>query len=194
MISKHNPHITPTTAATKLKAGGSSRLNDTPIAPFKGTPVKPHLPYFPGAHFDIKPPNPPPPFGGSYEDLGSEVWYPKPWPKFLDDSPDSIVEQCLQHQPRRTTPPRDQAIRNLTIKKGVRCGDPCTAQVVRCEVDGKYLIAKIFEPLYIGDSKCDELEVSPVTLAETYYSYEAAAYMGIKEKGKGPGREIYAQV
>lgn len=181
---QHDPRVTPTTAATKPKAGGSSRPNTTPTASSKGAPGKPPLPYKPGACFEIKPHNPPPPFGGgSYKDPEPGEWNQNPWPEFFEDAPPTMVEQCLQHQPWRTTLPPDQAIRNLKVTEKIRCKDPCNAQVVRCKVDGKDLVAKIFDPLYIDPAKCDELEVSPVTIAETYYSYEAAAYMRIKEKG-----------
>jgi hypothetical protein len=165
MTSKHNPRVTPTVASAKA------------------TPVKPSVPYRSGACFKIKPHNPPPPFSGSsYKKPDPSEWNPDPWPDYFEDAPPTIVEQCLQHLPRRTTP-LDQATRDLKVIGEIRCGDPCNAQVVRCNVDGKDLVAKIFDPLYISQGKCDELECSPVTLAETFYSYEAAAYIRIKEKG-----------
>ncbi|KAH8743107.1 hypothetical protein F5883DRAFT_441360, partial [Diaporthe sp. PMI_573] len=139
---------------------------------------EPPLPYIRNAFFDIKPHKPPPPFGGSS--------YLKPDPDKWKCRPVActIVEQCLEHLPRETTPPLpDKATRRLKVTQQIRCGDPCNAQVVRCDIDGKDLVAKIFDPLYIESEKCEEYERSPTYFVESFYSCEAAAYMRIREKG-----------
>lgn len=112
---------------------------------------------------------------------------------------------CLEHRPWRTSRPPDQAppheaTRRLQVTQQIRCGDPYNAQVVRCRVHGKSvdgkenlagkdLMAKIFDPHYTGLKKCEECECSPTYFMGDYYSSEAAAYTGIKEKkldGKFP--------
>lgn len=54
------------------------------------------------------------------------------------------------------------------------------AQVVRCRVDGEELVAKIFDPLYVG---LDDYGRPPTYFSERFYSCEAAAYDRIKERG-----------
>ncbi|KAK2603312.1 hypothetical protein N8I77_009777 [Diaporthe amygdali] len=207
MTSKQDARIAPTTAATKPQAGGRGHPNhtrpppferaDTPTASSKRSAVaipQPSLPYVPGACFDIKPHKPPPAFHTSSGHSGPDPseWDDDPWPGF-EGAPSTIVELCLEHRPRRTSPPPDQASRRLQVTQQIRCGDPCNTQVVRCrvhgkgmdgkeELDGKDLVAKIFDSLYIGLEKCEEHECSPTYFAEHYYSSEAAAYIRIKEK------------
>lgn len=141
----------------------------------------PPLPYVPGACFDIKPNNPPPPYDGGYGYYKPDPkeWNGNPWPRGKG-APDTIVEQLLAHPPRKTTPHPDRIARRLKITQQIRCGDPCKAQVVRCLVDGKELVAKIFDPLYVG---LDEDDYPPTYFSERFYSCEAAAYNRIKEGG-----------
>lgn len=91
-----------------------------------------------------------------------------------------MIEQLLAHPPRKTTPHPDQTARRLQVTQQIRCGDPCKAQVVRCLVDGRDLVAKIFDPLYVG---LDEDGFPPTYYSERFYSCEAAAYKRIKEGG-----------
>lgn len=141
----------------------------------------PPLPYVSGACFDIKPHNPPPPYDGGawYDNPDPKEWNGNPWP-WGEGSPDTIVEQYLAVPPRKTTPLPDQVARRLQITHQIRCGDPCMAQVVRCCVDGRQLVAKIFDPLYVG---LDEDGRPPTYFSERFYSCEAAAYKRIKERG-----------
>ncbi|ROV87202.1 hypothetical protein VSDG_09944 [Cytospora chrysosperma] len=145
---------------------------------------KPPLPYVCDACFDIKPHEPPPAYdgGSSYFKPDPNEWNGMPWPRG-EGAPSTIVEQCLGHLPRKTKPPSDQAARRLQVTQQIRCGDPCNAQVVRCRVDGKDLVAKIFDPLYIDFYKCEDYDLSPTYFSERFYSCEAAAYMRIKEGG-----------
>lgn len=187
MTSNHDVRVTPTTAATGPQAGGSSSSNHTLTASPKRPSVaipRPPLPYIRNACFDIKPHKPPPPWGGSsYKMPDPKEWNPNPWPDYDEDAPDTMVEQCLGHLPRKTTPPPDKATRHLKITQQIRCGDSCNAQVVRCDVDGKDLVAKIFDPLYMDFETCWEYERPPTYFMECFYSCEAAAYMRIREKG-----------
>lgn len=141
----------------------------------------PPLPYVPGACFDIKPNNPPPPYDGGYGYYKPDPkeWNGYPWPRG-QGAPDTIVEQLLAHPPRKTTPHPDQTARRLKITQQIRCGDSCKAQVVRCLVDGRELVAKIFDPLYVG---LDEDDFPPTYFSERFYSCEAAAYNKISEGG-----------
>lgn len=144
---------------------------------------RPPLPYVPGAHFEIKPHNPPPPLddGSGYKKPDPKVWNMNPWP-FGDGAPQGIVAQYLAHPPRVTTCPENQDKRDLVVTHQIRCGD-CMAQVVRCLVDGKERVAKIFDPLYVGIDKCNEDGFPPTYFSERFYSCEAAAYKRIKESG-----------
>ncbi|KAG6356812.1 hypothetical protein INS49_014686 [Diaporthe citri] len=141
----------------------------------------PPLPYVPGACFDIKPHKPPPPYdgGGEYYRPDPKEWNGDPWP-WGQGSPDTTIEQYFAVPPRMTTPPPDQTVRRMEVTHQIRCGDPCKAQVVRCLVDGRDLVAKIFDPLYVGP---DEYGRPPTHYSERYYSCEAAAYERIKERG-----------
>lgn len=186
MDSKYVARVTPTTAAAGPQTGGSYPPNDTLTTTPKSSSVpipKPPVPYITNACFDIRPHEPPPPFGGSsYDKPDPAKWNAHPWPDF-EDAPSTVVEQCLQHLPRATDLASDQAVRCLKITQQIRCGDPCNAQVVRCDVDGKDLVAKIFDPFYFELEKCQELELSPTYFAEFFYSCEAAAYTRIRENG-----------
>lgn len=155
----------------------SSSSNEVPAASLQAPP----LPYVPGACFDIKPNNPPPAYdgGGDYYKPDPEEWEGNPWP-YGQGAPETIVEQLLAHPPRKTTPHPDQTARRLQVTSQIRCGDHCKAQVVRCLVDGKELVAKIFDPLYVG---LDEDGFPPTFYSERFYSCEAAAYERIKERG-----------
>ncbi|POS78954.1 hypothetical protein DHEL01_v202641 [Diaporthe helianthi] len=159
---------------TPPSSSSSDNASDCDLQP-------PNLPYVPGACFEIKPHNPPPPFddGGWYHKPDPKEWNPNPWP-WGEGSPDTIVEQLLAHSPRKTTPHSDQTTHHLQITHQIRCVDPCKAQIVRCLVDGRELVAKIFDPLYAGLNDCG---FSPTYLSERCYSCEAAAYMRIKERG-----------
>lgn len=189
MTSEHDARVTPptNTAATGPQVSGSSPPTHTLTDSSKKPVVaisKPPLPYIRDACFDIKPHKPPPPFGGSsYLMPDPNKWDPTPWPDFNEDAPNTIVEQCLQHLPRKTTPPPDKATRRLKVTQQIRSGDPCNAQVVRCDVDGKDLVTKIFDPLYMEFEMCWEYEFSPTYFMEWFYSCEAAAYIRIREKG-----------
>lgn len=144
---------------------------------------KPPVPYKPNACFDIRPHEPPPPFGGnSYLKPDPAKWVAHPWPNF-DDAPDTVVEQALQHPPWKTELPSDQAIHRLRVTQEIRCGEPCNAQVVRCNVDGNDFVAKIYDPFHIELKKCINLELSPTYFTEFFYSCEAAAYKRIREEG-----------
>lgn len=168
MTSKHDARVRPTTAAA---------------APASVPIPKPPVPYIVNACFAIRPHEPSPPFGGSsYHKPDPARWNAHPWPDF-EDAPVTVVEQCLQHPPWQTELPSDQAIRRLKVTQQIRCGDPCNAQVVRCDVDGNDLVAKIFDPFYIELEKCMDLELSPTYFAEFFYSCEAAAYTRIRETG-----------
>lgn len=155
-------------------SSSSDELSTTNLLP-------PPLPYVPGACFDIKPHNPPPPYdgGGAYHKPDPKEWDGKPWP-WGKGAPNTIVEQLLAHPPRKTIPHPDKTARRLQITHQIRCGNPCNAQVVRCLVDGRDLIAKIFDPLYVG---LDEDGFPPTYFSERFYSCEAAAYERIKERG-----------
>ncbi|KAI7782046.1 hypothetical protein LA080_013854 [Diaporthe eres] len=148
-----------------------------------GTDLQPPpLPYVPGACFDIKPHKPPPPYddGGEYYRPDRKEWNGNPWP-WGEGSPDNIIEQYFAVPPRTTTPPPDQTVRRMEVTHQIRCGDPCKAQVVRCLVDGRDLVAKIFDPLYVGLDH--EYGCPPTHYSERYYSCEAAAYERIKQRG-----------
>lgn len=54
------------------------------------------------------------------------------------------------------------------------------AQVVRYRVDRTDLVAKIFNPLYIGIDK--EYRLPPTYYSTRFYSYKAAAYKRIKKR------------
>lgn len=185
MSPKQGACVTPTSASepqansthrlpTPPSASSSDELSEDNLQP-------PPLPYVPGACFDIKPNNPPPAYdgGGDYYKPDPKEWDGNPWP-FGQGAPETIVEQLLAHPPRKTTPHPDQTARRLQVTNQIRCGDPCKAQVVRCLVDGKELIAKIFDPLYVG---LDEDGFPPTYYSERFYSCEAAAYERIKERG-----------
>lgn len=139
----------------------------------------PPLPYVPGACFDIKPNSPPPPYDGGYGYYKPDPreWNGYPWPRG-QGAPNTIVEQFLAHPPRKTIPHPDQTARCLKIIQQIRCGDPCKAQVVRCLMDGRELVAKIFDPLYVG---LDGDDFPPTYFSERFYSCEAAAYNKISE-------------
>lgn len=204
MASKQDIRVTPTdTAAIMPQAGNRVPTNHTPTSSSRRSPSvtipQPPLPYVPGAYFDIKPHTPPPAFhtGTGHSGPDPNEWECDPWPGF-EGAPSTIVEMCLEHIPRRTRPPPDQlhpheATRRLQVTQPIRCGDPCNAQVVRCHVHGKStdgkedlagkdLVAKIYDPLYIGLGKCEEHECSPTYFVEYYYSSEAAAYTKIKQR------------
>ncbi|ROW04712.1 hypothetical protein VMCG_04850 [Cytospora schulzeri] len=141
----------------------------------------PRLPYIPGACFDIKPHNPPPPFGLPwYTRPSPDEWNYDPWP-WREGAPETKLEMCLKHKPRKTTPPQDQAVHRLQVTRQIRCGEEVSAQLVECRLGGSKtrLVAKIFDPLYVND---DGLH-TPTYFAERYYAREAAAYMRIKERG-----------
>lgn len=186
MRSDKGTSSTPT-AAAELQAGCSSR--PLPTSPSSSSPdgssdpslQPPPLPYVPDACFDIKPHNPPPPFDGGawYDKPDPKEWNGNPWP-WGEGSPDTIIEQYLAVPPRKTDSHPDQVARRLQITHQIRCGDPCMAQVVRCCVDGRDLVAKIFDPLYVG---LDEDGHPPTYFTERFYSCEAAAYKRIKEGG-----------
>lgn len=141
----------------------------------------PPLPYISGACFDIKPHNPPSPYdgGGEYYSPDPKDWNGDPW-LWGKGSPDTIIEQYLAVPPRKTAPHPDQTRRRLQVTHQIRCGNPCKAQVVRCRVDGTDLVAKIFDPLYVG---LDEYGRPPTYFSEHFYSCEAAVYERIKERG-----------
>lgn len=141
----------------------------------------PPIPYVPGACFDIKPHNPPPPYdgGGEYHSPDPKEWDGDPW-LWGQGAPNTIIEQYLAVPPRKTTTPQGQSARRLQVTHQIRCGDPCKAQVVRCRVDGRDLVAKIFDPLYVG---LDGYGRPPTYFSERFYSCEAAAYERIKERG-----------
>lgn len=167
--------IPPSSSSTSEAVSDTDAVVNTNLQP-------PPLPYVPGACFDIKPHNPPPPYddGGQYDRPDPKEWNGDPWP-FGKGSPDTIIEQYLAVPPRMTTPPPDQTARRLQITHQIRCGDPCNAQVVRCCVDGRELVAKIFDPLYVGLDY--EFGHPPTYYSESFYSCEAAAYQRIKERG-----------
>ncbi|KAL1866709.1 hypothetical protein Daus18300_006653 [Diaporthe australafricana] len=184
MSSKQGASVTPI-ATAEIQAGCShhsqSPPSDHPAEWSASASLKPPpLPYLPGACFDIKPHNPPPPLGPGYHKPDPKEWIENPWP-FGKGSPDTIIDQHLAHPPRKTTPPTYQSPRCLQVTHQIRCGDPCMAQVVRCRVDGTDLVAKIFDPLYVG---IDEgYGFPPTYYSERFYSCEAAAYKRIKERG-----------
>lgn len=142
----------------------------------------PPLPYKKGACFTIKPHNPPPPLdnGRGYDD--PKGWKTNPWPDGKN-APEGILHQYLAHPPRNTTPPKDQTPHDLKVTHQIRCGDGYLSQVVRCLVDGKQRVAKIFDPLYVGLERCEDDGFPPTYYSERSYSCEAAAYERIKEKG-----------
>lgn len=185
MSSEQSVCATPA-GATEPQADCSRRLPTPPSSsssdePSDGNVQPPPLPYVPGACFDIKPHKPPPPYdgGGEYYCPDPEDWNGDPWP-WGEGSPNTFLEQFFAVPPRKTTPPPDQTARRLQVTHQVRCGDPCKAQVVRCRVDGKELVAKIFDPLYVG---LDDYGRPPTYFSERFYSCEAAAYDRIKERG-----------
>lgn len=185
MTSKQGACVTPTGAA-EPQADCSRRLPTPPSSSpsdelAHANLQPPPLPYVPGACFDIKPHNPPPPYdgGSSYYRPDPEEWNGDPWP-WGEGSPDTFIEQYFAVPPRKTTPHPDQAARSLQVTHQIRCGDPCKAQVVRCLVDGRDLVAKIFDPLYVG---LDEDGRPPTYFSERFYSCEVAAYERIKERG-----------
>lgn len=173
--------------AAEIQTGCSRRPPAPPSTSSRECPSaslqRPPLPYTPGAHFEIRPHNPPLPLdnGSGYNKPDPEEWNINPWP-FGDGSPEGIVAQYLAHPPRGTNRPKDQGKRDLVVTHQVRCGD-CTAQVIRCLVDGKERVAKIFDPLYVGIDKCNEDGFPPTYFSERFYSCEAAAYKRIKESG-----------
>lgn len=186
MRSEKGTSSTPT-AAAEPQAGCSSRLlptspsNSSPNSSSNPSLQPPPLPYVPDACFDIKPHKPPPPYDGGawYDKPDPKEWNGNPWP-WGEGSPDTIIEQYLAVPPRKTDSHPDQVARRLQITHQIRCGDPCMAQVVRCCVDGRDLVAKIFDPLYVG---LDEDGHPPTYFSERFYSCEAAAYERIKECG-----------
>ncbi|KAH8787942.1 hypothetical protein F5883DRAFT_707055 [Diaporthe sp. PMI_573] len=189
MSTRQGAPIMPT-SASGIPAGDTRRC-PTPPSSSKGPPSAslqpPPLPYVRGAHFEIKPHNPAPPFdnGSGYDNPDAKEWNPNPWP-FGDDAPKGIVAQYLAHPPRKPrdkTPPKDQVKHNLVVTQQIRCGDDCLAQVVRCLVDGEERVAKIFDPLYVEINRCNEYGFPPTYYSERFYSCEAAAYKRIKESG-----------
>lgn len=185
MNSKRSASATPTGAA-EPQADCSHRSPDTPASRSSdslpdGNLELPPLPYVAGACFDIKQSNPPPPYdgGGEYYKPDPKDWDGDPWP-WGEGSPDTFIEQYFAVPPRKTIPHPDQTARSLQVTHQIRCGDPCKAQVVRCLVDGRDLVAKIFDPLYVG---LDADGRPPTYFSERFYSCEAAAYKRIKERG-----------
>lgn len=188
MGTREGATVTPT-AAADAQAGCSLRIPTLPSCPSSREPVTsvpqaPPLPYVPGAQFEIKRHNPLPPFdnGSGYDNPDPKEWNVNPWP-IGDGAPEGIVAQYLAHPPRKTTRPKDQGKCYLVVTHQIRCGENCNAQVVRCLVDGKEQVAKIFDPLYIGIDKCYEDGFPPTYFSERFYSCEAAAYKRIKESG-----------
>lgn len=187
MSSENGVCLTPTGSAGSLVSRKHRRL---PTPPTSSSPdiscdsnlQPPPLPYVPGACFDIKPHNPPPPLdnGAWYEKPDPQEWNRDPWPRGKG-APDTVVEQLLAHPLRKTIPHSDQTPRCLQVTHQIRCGYPCKAQVVRCLVEGRDLVAKIFDPLYVGLDH--EWDFPPTYYSERFYSCEAAAYMRIKERG-----------
>lgn len=158
-----------------------SKRQGAPVPP-SASLEPPPLPYVTGAQFEIKSHNPPPPLdnGSGYKHL--DDWNPDPWP-LGDGAPKGIVAKYLAHPQRNTTPPEDRSKHDLVITQQIRCGKDCLAQVVRCLVDGKERVAKIFDPLYVGNERCIEDGFPPTYFSERSYSCEAAAYKRIKESG-----------
>lgn len=186
--------VTPT-AAAGTQPGSSHRFPTPPSSSSskgsKGSPSAslepPPLPYVRGAHFEIQPHTPPPPFDNTngYDNPDPKEWNPNPWP-FGNHAPKGIVAQYLAHPPRNPrgkTPPKDQVKHDLVVTQQIRCGNDCLAQVVRCRVDGEERVAKIFDPLYVGIARCNEYGFPPTYYSERFYSCEAAAYKRIEESG-----------
>lgn len=167
--SSHRLPTAPSSSSSSSEATSSTNLQPPP------------LPYVPGACFDIKQHNPPPPYdgGGEYDSPDPKEWDGDPW-LWGQGAPNTIIEQYLAVPPRKTTTPPDQSARRLQVTDQIRCGDPCKAQVVRCRVDGKDLVAKIFDPLYVGFDKYGR---PPTYFSERFYSCEAAVYERITESG-----------
>lgn len=118
-------------------------------------------------------------------------WTPWSWPSSKDTDPSlippgTITERYLRHRPRKTKPyDKDMTTRRLEIVRQIRARDGAYAQVVQCRVDGIRgpLVAKIFDPLYRWEDVALDEPQSPVGLAESDWSCEAAAYARIRERG-----------
>ena len=187
MSSEQGVSVTPTGSAEPQTSCKRRRL---PTPPTSSSPDSscdsklqpPPLPYVPGPCFDINPHNPPPPLdnGAWYEKPDPKEWNRDPWPRGKG-APDAVVEQLLAHPPRKTIPHPDQTARCLQVTHQIRCGDPCKAQVVRCLVEGRDLVAKILDPLYVELDY--EWDFPPTYFSERFYSCEAAAYTRVKERG-----------
>ncbi|KAH8782699.1 hypothetical protein F5883DRAFT_130823 [Diaporthe sp. PMI_573] len=98
--------------------------------------------------------------------------------------PKTITERYLRHRPRKTTPHHeDRTPRRLKIVRQIRVHDGAHSQVVQCSVKGiqGQLVAKIFDPLYRREGMELDMGESPVGLAESEWSREAAAYVKIEE-------------
>lgn len=186
MSPEHGEHAKRTGSAVPLPTSKRPRLL-TPIYNSSSEEVcdselqPPPLPYIPGTCFDIKPNNPPPPYDGGYGyfEPDPKEWNGCPWPRGKG-APDTVVEQFLAHPPRKTNPHSDQTPRRLEVISQIRCGDYCDSQVVHCLVEGRELVAKIFDPLYVG---LDDGDLPPTYFSERFYSCEAAAYEKIREAG-----------
>ncbi|KAG8161249.1 hypothetical protein KVR01_009513 [Diaporthe batatas] len=82
-------------------------------------------------------------------------------------------------------PTQFSLMHQLEVVRQIRVRDGAYAQVVQCRIDGIRgpLVAKIFDPLYRWeDVELDE-PWSPVGLAESEWSCEAAAYTRIHDRG-----------
>ncbi|KAI3392830.1 hypothetical protein diail_5143 [Diaporthe ilicicola] len=98
--------------------------------------------------------------------------------------PKTITERYLRHRPRKATPHhKDRTPRRLEIIRQIRVRDGAHSQVVQCSVEGiqGQLVAKIFDPLYRREGMELDMGESPVGLAESEWSREAAAYVRIEE-------------
>jgi hypothetical protein len=98
----------------------------------------------------------------------------------------TITERYLRHRPRKTQPhDGDKTVRRLEIVCQIRVRDGAYAQVVQCRVDGirGLLVAKIFDPLYRWEDVALDEPQSPVGLAESEWSREAAAYARTRNRG-----------
>jgi serine/threonine protein kinase len=141
-------------------------------------PDKPEFSYTNGLQLTIQRHDPPPPFGGPFDDPQAPFGSGYPKPKVRNER--SHTQFCLDNLPLETQAHPSPEEDYLTIVEQVAAEDGRGAQVVLCysHQSDQHLVAKIFDPLYYV------FEFNPVKQADMHYSREAGAYQQLLEMGE----------